>query len=52
MGRQPQHDGPPGDGGYCRQGNTYAGSDNEACGSGFNWGHTELEVWYPLEHDI
>ena len=37
----------PGDGGYCTQGGTYAGSDNEACGGYGNWGSTDLEVWFP-----
>ena len=38
-------DGPPGDYGYCDQGYTYRGSPNAACG-GYNWGHTDLEVWF------
>ena len=42
-------DGPPGTGGSCHQGDTYAGSYNEVCGGGYNWGHTDLEVWYPVE---
>ena len=40
------YDGPPGAGGYCTQGNTYRGSPNAACGGAFNWGHTDLEVWF------
>ena len=26
-----------GEGGYCWQGNTFAGGENEACGGYFNW---------------
>ena len=41
--------GPPGDtDGMCNQGNTYRGSPNAACGGEHNWGHTDVEVWYPL----
>ena len=41
--------GPPGSGGYCNQGRTYAGSPNEACGGDYNsWGLTEMETWYPV----
>ena len=40
------YDGPPGGThGYCNQGGTYRGSNNEACGGYQNWGHTDLEVW-------
>eukprot|EP01046_Picozoa_sp_COSAG06_P010363 COSAG06_NODE_564_length_14246_cov_9.566693_15_plen_154_part_00 len=39
--------GPPGDGSYCYQGVTYAGSPNDACGRDSNWGPTDLEVWFP-----
>ena len=39
--------GPPGgDGGYCGQGTTYAGSPNEACGGYGTWGPTDVEVWF------
>jgi len=41
--------GPPGSGGYCRQGDTYAGSPKQICGTddrdGTEWGETQLEVW-------
>ena len=37
--------GPPGNYGYCNQGDTYRGSTNAACG-GYNWGQTDLEVWF------
>ena len=30
----------------CRQGGTYAGEHNDACGGSGNWGATEMEVWY------
>ena len=39
------HGGPPGTDATCNQGFTYAGSHNEACGGGYNWGKTDLEVW-------
>jgi hypothetical protein len=39
------HGGPPGADATCNQGYTYAGSHDEACGGGYNWGKTELEVW-------
>jgi hypothetical protein len=39
------HGGPPGTDATCNQGFTYAGLHNEACGGGYNWGKTELEVW-------
>lgn len=39
------HSGPPGMDATCNQGFTYAGSHNEACGGGYNWGKTDLEVW-------
>ena len=37
--------GPPGTNGYCSQGTTSRGSNNEACGGTGNWDHTDLEVW-------
>jgi len=39
-------DGPPGNSGYCDQGDTYGGSKNEACGGDQDWGLTDMEVWY------
>ena len=40
--------GPPGGGsGLCEQGETYAGSPNDACGGGI-WGPTAVEVWHPV----
>ena len=30
----------------CNQGYTYAGETNDACGGAYNWGATEMEVWY------
>jgi hypothetical protein len=41
--------GPPGVNGYCDQGDTYAGSPNEACGGKWNWGPTDLKVWIPVD---
>ena len=38
--------GPPGTDGCCTQGATYRGSPNAACGGQYNWGHTDLEVWF------
>ena len=38
---------PGGSGGLCYQGGTYRGTDGEICGGDFNWGATDLEVWYP-----
>ena len=39
--------GPPGGTyGRCVQGGTYRGSLNATCGGAFNWGHTDLEVWF------
>ena len=36
-----------GDHAQCIQGNTYAGAPNDACGGdSWNWGATEMEVWY------
>ena len=32
--------------GYCDQGYTYAGSDNEVCGGSYNWGRTDVEAWH------
>ena len=40
------YDGPPGTNGHCDQGVTYRGSPNAACGAQYNWGHTDLEVWF------
>ena len=37
-------------GGYCTQGRTYEGHANEACGGSFNWGQTEMEVWYHIDN--
>ena len=37
---------PPGTTGYCYQGTTYRGSHDAACGGRFNWGQTDLEVWF------
>ena len=39
---------PGGSGGECRQGGTYRGTDGEICGGDYNWGATDVEVWYPL----
>ena len=39
--------GPGGLHGRCTQGNTYRGTDGEICGGGYNWGATDVEVWYP-----
>ena len=33
---------------YCQQGGTYRGTDGEICGGTYNWGATDVEVWYPL----
>ena len=30
----------------CNQGHTYEGKANDVCGSRYNWGTTEMEVWY------
>ena len=38
--------GPPGAHGSCNQDYTYHGSTNAACGGKYNWGHTDLEVWF------
>ena len=54
------HGGPPGANGYCDQGDTYAGSPNEAWGGGWDgngkpceglgcWGPTDMEVWIPVD---
>ena len=29
------------------QGDTYRGKDGEICGGDYNWGATDVEVWYP-----
>ena len=34
-------------GGVCQQGGTYRGTDGEICGGDYNWGATDVEVWYP-----
>ena len=39
---------PGGSHGYCRQGGTYRGTDGEICGGVYNWGATDVEVWYPI----
>ena len=40
--------GPPGVGGYCAQGGTYAGSQNATCvAAAGSWGLTDVEVWFP-----
>ena len=38
---------PGGSDGTCDQGITYRGTDGEICGGDFNWGETDVEVWYP-----
>ena len=38
---------PGGSAGYCNQGITYRGTDGEICGGTYNWGATDVEVWYP-----
>ena len=50
--RMGDNDGPPGLGGACDQGTTYAGSKNEACGAYRTWGRTDLEVWYLVEEGV
>ena len=30
----------------CDQGTVYEGVPKEACGGHYNWGATEMEVWY------
>jgi hypothetical protein len=32
--------------GFCKQGNTYSGEPNEACGGHGDWGTTDMEVWF------
>lgn len=32
----------------CLQGGTYAGHEDDACGGDSNWGHTDMEAWYPV----
>ena len=39
---------PGGSHGECDQGRTYGGTDGEICGGTYNWGATDVEVWYPL----
>ena len=38
---------PEGSTGYCNQGGTYRGTEDEICGGEYNWGTTDVEVWYP-----
>ena len=38
---------PAGAHGRCTQGRTYRGTDTESCGGQWNWGATDVEVWYP-----
>ena len=38
---------PGGSHGHCDQGITYRGTDGEICGGNYNWGATDVEVWYP-----
>ena len=40
--------GGPGNGGFCLQGGAFAGYENDVCGGDSNWGHTDIEVWYPV----
>ena len=40
------YDGPPGTNGECNQGATYHGSHDASCGGAYNWGQTDLEVWF------
>ena len=41
------HGAPAGEDGYCIQGVTYRGTGGEICGGNYNWGDTDVEVWYP-----
>eukprot|EP01045_Picozoa_sp_COSAG04_P003447 COSAG04_NODE_140_length_23600_cov_1779.264414_15_plen_123_part_00 len=38
---------PGGSGGSCFQGHAYRGTEGEICGGTYNWGATDVEVWYP-----
>ena len=38
---------PGGSSGNCDQGGTYRGTEGEICGGEYNWGATDVEVWYP-----
>ena len=38
--------GPGGSDGRCEQGATYRGTEGEICGGSYNWGATDVEVWY------
>ena len=38
---------PGGSDGRCDQGGTYRGTGGEICGGNYNWGATDVEVWYP-----
>ena len=38
---------PGGSDGSCNQGVTYRGTGGEICGGAYNWGATDVEVWYP-----
>ena len=40
---------PGGSAGRCTQGYSYRGTDGEICGGNWNWGATDVEVWYPLQ---
>eukprot|EP01045_Picozoa_sp_COSAG04_P032759 COSAG04_NODE_6527_length_1309_cov_25.861983_2_plen_104_part_00 len=33
--------------GGCHQGKMYRGAHGEICGGDYNWGATDVEVWYP-----
>ena len=37
---------PGGSDGGCTQGRTYRGTHGEICGGTYNWGATDVEVWY------
>ena len=37
---------PGGSDGSCNQGVTYRGTGGEICGGAYNWGATDVEVWY------
>ena len=39
--------GAPGGHGLCGRGGTFRGTDGEICGGTWNWGATDVEVWYP-----
>ena len=38
---------PGGSDGDCYQGRMYRGTVDEICGGHWNWGATDVEVWYP-----